>query len=295
MHHYPQGTDPPGASRQSACHCSIESKWLLCECVFTHLHALKMNIVSKQVCSYVFMRIKHALMFSPLNAYFYITVETVPHTQSSLAFEDQQFLVVFRRWGGSEKKKSIRPSSANGLDTLCRTADLVGSVMPCSFKNRRFAWRCAIKCCSNNFQGAVFNSVDSFPEGIENLISTKLHTRKLSVRVLQFCEESSYHDDEHGIGQSRLTNHVGLKTLLKTIEMAVYVPEIGETKQGASVLIVHQVFTDMHLIHQYDDIFLPIFNLSNICYAHQLLISFIRETDMCLRMVRVYTYGGRGV
>ena len=141
LHHYPQDTDPSGASRQSACHCSIESKWLLCECVFTHLHALKMNIVSKQVCSYVFMRIKHALMFSPLNAYFpfnYITVEKVSHTQSSLAFEDQQFLVVFRRWGGSEKKKSIRPSSANGLDTLCRTADLVGSVLPCSFKNRQF-------------------------------------------------------------------------------------------------------------------------------------------------------------
>ena len=92
------------------------------------------EITSKQVCSYVFMRIKHALMFSPLNAYFpfnymYITVEKVSHTQSSLAFEDQQFLLVFRRWGGSEKKKSIHPSSANRLDTLCRTADLVGSVV----------------------------------------------------------------------------------------------------------------------------------------------------------------------
>lgn len=64
------------------------------------------------------------------------------------------------------------------------------------------------------------------------------------------------------------TNCVGLKTLLKTIEMAVYGPEIGETKQGTSVLIVHQVFTDMHLIHQYNDIFLPVFDLSDICYAH---------------------------
>ena len=82
----------------------------------------------------------------------------------------------------------------------------------------------------------MLNSAGSFPEGIENLVSAKLHTRKLSVRVLQLCEESSYHDDEHGFGQSRLTNHVGLKTLLKTIQMAVYVPEIGETKQGVTSL-----------------------------------------------------------
>ena len=53
VHHYLQDTDPPGASRQSACHCSIESKWLLCECVFTHLHALKMNRTLFHYHSYI--------------------------------------------------------------------------------------------------------------------------------------------------------------------------------------------------------------------------------------------------
>ena len=60
------------------------------------------------------------------------------HTQSSLAFEDQQFLVVFKRWDGSEKKNSMRPSLAYGLGTLCRTVGLEGCVMPCSLMNRRF-------------------------------------------------------------------------------------------------------------------------------------------------------------
>ena len=43
----------------------------------------------------------------------------------------------------------------------------------------------------------------------------------------------------------RLTNCVGLKTLLKTIEMAVDVPEMGETKQGTIVLIVHPHITSV--------------------------------------------------
>ena len=133
-----------------------------------------------------------------------------------------------------KKKESMWLSSANGLctegldgsdgcafgtdglhwDRWLGSLGWLGCLCDAMKLQKPSIWGRSIKSSSNNFQGTALNSVDSFPRRIENLVPTKLHTKKLSVRVLKLHEEPSYYNDEHWFGHSTLTDGVGLNTTL---------------------------------------------------------------------------------
>ena len=197
----------------------------------------------------------------------------------------KQFLTVFSKCGGSEKKRRSLPSVEYGLGTLWvklpweglwilnrrRLGDAPSAVTASTFRPQRSMHSMACQSGSNS------RSPDIAVHGNCAYWNSSDENRPRTINIY-----------EHRLSQLFIAGwSVTLYWCLELEKVRINFSKVGKADKSTTVLIIHQIFFDVHLINYKYNILLPFGTFADLCYLHELLVNSSWKFGGCIHTVGV--------
>ena len=123
----------------------------------------------------------------------------------------------------------------------------------------------------------VFSPHDCFPQWVIQQLSSKLSTWELSICELEAAKESPSHENHHCLCRMRYSLFLFANMLLKSQQMVVNLFQVSKSDHLPRMLIIHDVFVDMHLIQQQKCVPLTFWTALHISCSRKQPVNVMRE------------------
>ena len=135
-------------------------------------------------------------------------------------------------------------------------------------------------------ESTLLQPIHSLPQGTKQ-VTGDAATWKLCIGKLKFSEQTPYHEYHHGTRQGWVSLLSSRDRVLERYQVLVDVPQVHKSNQLPTVLVVYQVFLDVHFIQNEQHISLLYFTLINTGSLCDHLIHLTREPRGSFDEVRI--------